>query len=250
MIERVQGTALAYTFSLLFAAGFVVGCATESGPTELERELAKARKEADSREAAECYPSSKEPCYFLADGKRGPDGTAGRGVCKEGLRVCDEGGFWGSCDGAVLPGAETCNGIDDDCNGKVDDGFERDGTKCFAGEGACRTEGTYSCSADGTKSECSAKAKQPTAEVCDGVDNDCDGTIDDGDVEGTGAECPTGQAGACSSGVKQCVAGSIKCMPTHVRSVEICNKIDDDCDNQVDEDCITEKEAREAGLLK
>ncbi|WP_255215906.1 MopE-related protein [Pseudenhygromyxa sp. WMMC2535] len=235
---------------MAFSAGLVAGCSTPKGMSDVDKELAKARKQAGQRESAECYPSSKEPCYTQADGQQGPEGTAGRGICQEGLRVCDAEGFWSTCDGAVLPERELCNKIDDDCNGKVDDGFEREGAKCFAGEGECRAEGTYSCSADGTQSVCSATAKAPTAEVCDGRDNDCDGEIDDGDVEGTGASCKTGQAGACAEGIKQCVTGSIKCMPTHIRTVEICNKVDDDCDNKVDEDCISEEEARKAGLLK
>ncbi len=250
MTARNRGTALAFAFTFLFGSGFVVGCATEQGQSDLDKALDDARKDAGSRQAAECYPQSKEPCYSLADGKQGPAGTASRGRCTEGLRACDGDGRWQTCEGAVLPVAEMCNKIDDDCNGKIDDGFERDGTKCFAGSGACRSEGTYSCSADGTQSVCSAKAKAPAAEVCDGVDNDCDGKIDDGAVEGTGDSCKTGQPGACSAGVRQCVTGSISCVPRHIRTLEICNKVDDDCDGKVDEDCITEEEAREAGIIK
>ena len=97
---------------------------------------------------------------------------------------------------------------------------------------------------------CSAAAKPAKDEICDGKDNDCNGQVDDGDIAGTGVECKTGEPGMCSTGTKQCVAGGIKCMPSHTRTVEICNKLDDDCDNQVDEDCISEAEARKAGLLK
>ncbi len=240
---------LTFALGFAFLAGFGVGC-TPAGPSEIDKELAKAKKEATKRKPAECYPELKEPCYFTADNVQGPDGTAGRGQCREGERQCDAEGFWGACQGAVLPAKELCNSIDDDCNGRVDDGFEREGTKCFAGEGECRVEGTFSCSPDGTESVCSAQAKAGKAEICDGKDNDCNGKIDDGDIAGTGAACSTGQAGACSTGVKQCVAGGVKCMPTHVRTVEICNKIDDDCDGKLDEDCITEEEAREIGVIK
>lgn len=238
-----------WALGFAFVAGLGVGC-TPAGPSELDRQIAKAEKAATKRKPAECYPDIKEPCYFLADGVAGPEGTVGRGICKEGERQCDGAGFWSTCQGAVLPGTELCNDIDDDCDGRVDDGFERAGTKCTAGEGACQTTGTYSCSADGSASECSAVAKVAKAETCDGIDNDCNGKIDDGDVAGTGDSCKTGEPGACSSGVKQCVAGGIKCMASHTRTVEICNKIDDDCDNQVDEGCISEQEARKAGIIK
>jgi hypothetical protein len=235
------------TASVAFAVGF--GCTT-AAPDDLDRQLAKAKKEATKRKPAECYPEIKEPCYFLEDGVAGPAGTIGRGICEEGERQCDGQGFWGSCAGAVLPAKEICNGIDDDCNGKVDDGFERAGTKCFAGEGECRAEGSYSCSADGSESVCSATAKPAKPEICDGKDNDCNGLIDDGDIAGTGDQCNTGEPGACSVGTKQCIAGGIKCMATHIRSVEICNGIDDNCNGKVDEDCISEQEARAAGVIK
>lgn len=238
--------------ALTFATGFSFGCTSAKGPSEIDKELARAKRDANKRKPAECYPESQEPCYAAADGAQGAEGTAGRGICKEGLRQCDGEGFWQVCEAAVLPAKELCNDVDDDCNGKVDDGFERAGTKCFAGAGECRTEGKVTCSADGSESTCSAAAKAPGNEVCDGKDNNCDGTVDEGSLAGTGAECKTGEPGACSSGFKQCVAGSIKCMASHTRTVEICaNKVDEDCDSKVDEEgCLTEADAREAGILK
>lgn len=231
-----------------FATGLGVGC-TAAGPSQIDKDLAKAEREAAKRKAPECNPEQKDACYFGDDNVPGPDGTAGRGLCRLGERRCGAEGFWSPCKGAVLPAQEICNGLDDDCNGIVDDGFERDGTKCVAGQGECRVEGKHSCSADGSESVCSATPKQPKPEICDGKDNDCNGVVDD-NIEGTGGTCNTGQPGACNVGIKQCVAGAVKCMPTHVRHAEVCNKIDDDCDGKVDEDCISEDEARELGIIK
>ena len=94
------------------------------------------------------------------------------------------------------------------------------------------------------------KAKKPKPENCDGKDSGCDGEVDDGAVAGTGDTCNTGEPGACSQGVRQCIAGGIKCMADHVLTVRSATEIDDDCDGEVDEDCISEEEAREIGVLK
>ena len=52
----------------------------------------------------------------------GPLGTAGIGICQNGLRFCADGTF-DACEGEILPETEICNGLDDDCDGIVDDGF-------------------------------------------------------------------------------------------------------------------------------
>jgi hypothetical protein len=62
-----------------------------------------------------CTPGLVEPCYD------GPDNTVNIGACRQGTQTCQADGTWGACVGQVLPAPETCNGVDDDCNGKIDD---------------------------------------------------------------------------------------------------------------------------------
>ncbi len=230
------GLAPVFLAWLGFGAGIGVGCATSDQMLEAQTQLQTV--EAQRRQPAQCKPGRVEPCYG------GPAGTAGRGSCVEGTRACVEPGLWQECVKEVQPKTETCNGADDDCDGIVDNGFERHGALCWRGKGACRSQGTWKCGSDGTSSECGAAIIQPTQEICDKIDNDCDGEIDDGDVKGTGDRCSTGKAGVCNQGAKKCVGGNVKCVQLKTPNIEICNKLDDDCDNQVDEDCVTEEEAK------
>jgi hypothetical protein len=73
---------------------------------------------------------------------------------------------------------EVCNGVDDDCDGLVDFGAPAIATTC--GIGACQNT-VYSC-ANGAGPNATCVPGQPSAEVCNGVDDDCDGAIDNGDV--------------------------------------------------------------------
>ena len=63
---------------------------------------------------------------------------------------------------------ELCNDADDDCDGKIDETFDK-GAACEAGVGQCATSGTMMCMANALA--CSPNPGTPSAEACDGVDN-------------------------------------------------------------------------------
>ena len=158
-------------------------------------------------------------------GCRDDDGD-GYGIgCAAGLD-CDEGAR------RVHPGApERCNGQDDDCDQATDEGLGGDG--CEVGFGACRAVGITAC--DGVTLVCSARPGTPTAEVCNEIDDDCDGPID----EQLACQCVP-QDEVCNGVDDDCDGGTDEgllnacggCGPV---PVEVCNARDDDCDGMVDE---------------
>ncbi|MBV72249.1 MAG: hypothetical protein CMH52_13065 [Myxococcales bacterium] len=129
------------------------------------------------------------------------------------------------------PVAEMCNGLDDDCDGRTDEnaGDARLDCQtdllgvCQMGQTRC-TNGQIQC----------RPIRNSSAEVCDSLDNDCDGTTDE-DAPNVGAVCQTGQAGICGPGTRQCEDGRMRCISDSNGEMETCDRTDEDCDGRVDE---------------
>ncbi len=143
------------------------------------------------------------------------------------------GGGGGTNGPDCAPTTEICNGLDDDCDGLVDEGFGV-GDVCSTGVGACAALGQIVCGIDQLGTECNAVAGSPSAEACNGLDDDCDGTVDQGDPGGGGA-CATGLTGVCGAGTLHCAGGVLQCVQSVAASGEACNGLDDDCDGAVDQ---------------
>jgi hypothetical protein len=177
-----------------------------------------------------------------------------QGECKSGLTACVDGQV--ICRDHVGPSRDVCDGKDNDCDGNTDEeyDFQNDPRNCgtcgnscsFANANARCQSGTcvvLSCATGYWGADCSYRCDYKGNEVCNGIDDDCDGQTDE---NLTPPSNPCKSNGVCGSGGNPLV-GQMTCGHasgwfcdysglSNYQAVETyCDHLDNDCDGQTDE---------------
>jgi hypothetical protein len=138
---------------------------------------------------------------------------------------------------SINPAAsESCNSIDDDCDGLTDEDFDLD------------LDGYTTCGGDCDDNN--AAVNPEAAEVCNNIDDDCNTLVDDGltfvtyyaDADGDTYGDASSSVSTCNGAPVGYVAGNTDCDDNNAAvnpaATEVCNSIDDDCDGLTDENIL------------
>jgi hypothetical protein len=192
---------------------------------------------------ADAGPDGEVPCIEGDFCYEGPSGTRTVGRCRAGAKSC-AGRTLVACLGQITPVDETCNGLDDDCDEAIDE--ELTLGSCDTGaQGVCAA-GTMRCEQGRSLCESMTAA---AGEICNALDDDCDGTTDEASTvacfpEGVAGCEPDGEdgftcVGLCRSGESACVGGELQACSGQIEpaAADACEGMDEDCDGEVDEGC-------------
>jgi len=163
----------------------------------------------------------------------------GTWACLSGKPVCS----------GTSPSPEACDGVDNDCDGEVDEGealgcsaffFDADGDGFGGLAGPCSCQAPPGAVANDLDCNDANSLVHPVGnELCDGVDNDCDGVLDEGcDVDGDGY-CNV--VPILWGDSFPCVSEQVDCNDdeplVHPQAAEACDGMDNDCNGVPDEGC-------------
>ncbi|MBI5117301.1 PxKF domain-containing protein, partial [Candidatus Poribacteria bacterium] len=223
---------------------------TAMGVDDMDGDGYSAGEDCDDTDSS-VYPGAPELCNGLdndCDGSVADDGadeawynqstSCGVGECAStGALTCQGGVQVDTCSAGSPTGSDAdCDGLDQNCNGVADDAYVPTATSCGVGE--CASTGQLICVAGSLQDTCSAGT--PEEEICDDMDNDCDGQSDEGvqqsfyrDADGDGYGNAAMPVQACSTpegyveNDGDCNDGNAG---VHPGAAEVCgNGVDEDC---------------------
>jgi hypothetical protein len=196
--------------------------------------------------------------YFLdADGDGFGDPSFSEGLCPQYVPDYTYSLVGTDCndfDPAVNPGTtELCNGVDDNCSNQIDEGLlstyyadtdvDGYGDAGSSVQSCTQPAGYLTDNADCNDSN--AAVNPGATEVCNGVDDNCNNQIDEGLLSTYYADTDVDGYGDAASSVQSCtqpagyLTDNTDCNDTNVAvnpgATEVCNGIDDNCNNQIDE---------------
>jgi hypothetical protein len=180
-----------------------------------------------------------------------------QGPCAVGKRICNV-TSWSECLPFVFPRIETCDAIDNDCDGRNNEApnsqNELLSRSCYTGaqgtdkNGPCRS-GVSFCEESNVETDAGVEIQYmygecqneivPRNEACDGNDNDCDNSIDEGVLNACG-ECGLVPIEICDGFDNNC-DGEVDenllndCGACGPEPRELCDFLDNDCDGEIDE---------------
>jgi len=185
-----------------------IDCDAADGPGQCERACTKTSDTEQCNgfdDDCDCFadaldpdnpPTAPTPAQIC-----GVSSTATEPACTTGVTVACTDGAWrcsfpaGYCTGEhplyCAGMIDPCDGLDNNCSGIADEQFVRPratsgvkGEACQVGVGACQVAGTFQCDTTGedagTRTECAGTPASPREEACNGLDDDCDGSVDEG----------------------------------------------------------------------
>ncbi|MFT7625766.1 MAG: hypothetical protein ACI9WU_004957, partial [Myxococcota bacterium] len=185
----------------------------------------------------DCDGDTDEPGALVPSGE-----CLDKGVCTDAVTfACLEGQWSCAYDTEAYETVEaTCDGLDNDCDGLLDEELLLAAAFCGPTSGVCTlVEPEVTCV--GGQASCSfahAPAFELTEKTCDGLDNDCDGEVDLG-VSTSPALCLGFGIGVCKQLTSACTDGAVACLygavPGYAAEEANCDGQDNDCDGETDE---------------
>jgi hypothetical protein len=193
-------------------------------------------------EDCDCIPMREQECGFDI------------GTCKKGNQVCNNDGEWGECVDSINPVTDICDSFDNDCDGQIDEDCDIDLDTYPISSLACiekfidGLKNIRDCPMQLDCDDSDRKAYPNHREICDSIDNDCDGQIDN--IKSTFCHEILNKEpyGVCNK-LAVCSNNELICdIPNFEEDESTCDGYDNDCDGVIDEGCkCTEGATKECG---